>query len=146
VLKKGDVEFSEEFAKAKPLVVVGDYTSARFFESGVKPHVVIVDGRVERREFHRIDLAGYKLYRVVNPAGCITPEAAKTVVKAVEEGGGAVLVDGEEDLLALPAMHALPESGLLVYGQPGQGYVVVRGGPDTRKLVEQIIKEAMNRT
>ena len=37
-----------------------------------------------------------------------------------------VVVDGEEDLLVLVAVLYAPVGGLVVYGQPGEGVVVVR--------------------
>ena len=36
-----------------------------------------------------------------------------------------VLVNGEEDLLAIPAIIFAPEGSSLFYGQPGQGIVMV---------------------
>ncbi|MEM4303575.1 MAG: DUF359 domain-containing protein [Candidatus Caldarchaeum sp.] len=141
-LRYGDLRLDEEFAKAKPLVVVGDYTFGRFLSLGVKPDVVIVDMKVERREVGMPNIEGYVVRHVVNPAGSITPEAAAAVVETVKAGRGAVLVEGEEDLLALPALSALPDSGLLVYGQPRKGYVVVRGGERIWRLVKKIVEEA----
>ncbi len=138
----GDVKFDQKFARASPLVVVGDYSYSRFLEIGLRPHVVVVDMRVERRPIGQPNLEGYFLYRVKNPAGTITPEAAAAVVKAVKDGKGAVLVDGEEDLLALPALSALTEKGLLVYGQPGKGYVVVKRSEKILKMIKEIVAAA----
>ncbi|MCS6769442.1 MAG: DUF359 domain-containing protein, partial [Candidatus Caldarchaeum sp.] len=97
-LRRGDVGFDEELSKAHPLVVVGDYSFARLRMSGLKPHVVVVDARIERRVAGEPRLNNYSVVRVRNPAGCITPEAAAAVVEAVNKRHGAVLVEGEEDL------------------------------------------------
>jgi uncharacterized protein (UPF0218 family) len=43
--------------------------------------------------------------------------------------GAVLVVDGEEDLAALPALLAIPAGGVVVYGQPGEG--MVRAEPDT---------------
>ena len=138
----GDIGYSREFADARPLVVVGDYTFAYLVKAGLRPSVVVLDAKVERREVYLPSLEGYSVVRVKNTPGTISPEAAKAVIEAVEKGGVAVVVDGEEDLLALPAMHVLPETGVLVYGQPKVGYVVVRGGEEARRKVVEIVAEA----
>ncbi|MEM2052127.1 MAG: DUF359 domain-containing protein, partial [Candidatus Caldarchaeum sp.] len=101
-----------------------------------------VDMKVERRHVGVPNLQGYAVRRITNPAGTITPEAAAAVVETVRAGHGALLVEGEEDLLALPALSVLPDTGLLVYGQPGQGYVVVRGGEPAWRLVRDIVEQA----
>jgi uncharacterized protein (UPF0218 family) len=36
-----------------------------------------------------------------------------------------VVVDGEEDLATLPALVAAPTGASIVYGQPGEGMVLV---------------------
>ncbi|MEM4417465.1 MAG: DUF359 domain-containing protein, partial [Nitrososphaerota archaeon] len=72
---------------------------------------------------------------------------AETVVKAYMSGRPTVvLVDGEEDLLALPLLYHLRERDVLLYGQPGRGCVIVRGGGDVKKLVEDVVGEASSRT
>ncbi|MEM2044341.1 MAG: GTP-dependent dephospho-CoA kinase family protein [Candidatus Caldarchaeum sp.] len=141
-LRTGELGRDEEVARANPLVVVGDYSYQRLRAAGIKPHVVVVDTRVERRDAGKPSLEGYLVVHVKNPAGSITREAAQAVVKAVENRSGAVLVEGEEDLLALPAVWALPSGGVVVYGQPGAGYVVVKGCEEARRGVVEVIEAA----
>jgi len=141
-LRHGDLDYSPELADAKPLVVVGDYTYKRMIEANLRPDVVVVDARVMRNSAEIPKLEGYEVTRVRNMAGVIEPEAAEAVINAVSRGRGAVFVEGEEDLLALPAIHALPEGGVVVYGQPRQGYVVVKASTKVKKLVEEIISMA----
>ncbi|MCS6784030.1 MAG: DUF359 domain-containing protein [Candidatus Caldarchaeum sp.] len=141
-LRKGNVTYDETLAKALPLVVVGDYSFRKLLAIGVRPHVVVVDGKIERREAFGPDLSGYKVEKVSNAPGTIQPDAAKAVVAAVVRGDGAVLVDGEEDLLALPAMYVLPPRGVLIYGQPKVGYVVVRPSDEIRKRVVEVLNMA----
>ncbi|MEM2036875.1 MAG: DUF359 domain-containing protein, partial [Candidatus Caldarchaeum sp.] len=99
--------------------------------------------KIERGVVGTPDLAGYSIVKVRNQAGMVEPEAAAAVVEAIMKRGGAVLVDGEEDLLALPAMYALPNGGLLIYGQPKVGYVVVRGSEEVRRKVVEIVNRAI---
>ncbi|MCS7137332.1 MAG: GTP-dependent dephospho-CoA kinase family protein [Candidatus Caldarchaeum sp.] len=138
-LRVGDIKYDEELAHAKPLVVVGDYSYAKMLEVGLRPHVVVVDAKIERIPSKEPRLRGYEVVRVRNEPGTIQPDAALAVVRAVQKGEGAVVVDGEEDLLTLPAIHALPEGGVVVYGQPRTGYVIVRQSEANKKLVETIV-------
>ncbi len=138
-LHHGNVSYSREFADAKPLVVVGDYTFTLLVKAGVRPSVAVLDAKIERGTVGLPPLEGYRVVKVQNNPGTISPEAAEAVTEAVRTGNVAVVVEGEEDLLALPAVYALPETGILVYGQPKVGYVVVRGGEEARKKVLEII-------
>jgi uncharacterized protein (UPF0218 family) len=52
-----------------------------------------------------------------------------------------IFVDGEEDLLAIPAILESPDNAFIVYGQPSQGLVVVTASSVTKHEV----KEMMNR-
>jgi uncharacterized protein (UPF0218 family) len=135
----GHVSYSRELAEAKPLVVVGDYTFTLLVKAGVRPSVAVLDAKIERGTVGLPPLEGYRIVKVRNNPGTISPEAAEAVTEAVRTGNVAVVVEGEEDLLALPAIYALPETGVLVYGQPKVGYVVVRGGEEARRKVVEIV-------
>ncbi|MEM1944827.1 MAG: DUF359 domain-containing protein, partial [Nitrososphaerota archaeon] len=86
------------------VIAVGDVTASMLLDSGVKPNVMVVDDRVERRSYTHPSPEGYAVIKVSNRAGSIAPEAAYAIAGAIERGVNVVvLVDGEEDLLALPA-------------------------------------------
>lgn len=141
-LYRGDVKYDKLLASAKPLVAVGDYTYSRLVKAGLKPNVVVIDAKIERKATALPSLEGYDVVRVVNKPGMIYPEAAHAVVQAVRAGAGCIVVEGEEDLLALPAILALPNTGVVVYGQPGTGYVVVKAGEEVRRKVLEIVEIA----
>ncbi|MDJ0269426.1 MAG: GTP-dependent dephospho-CoA kinase family protein [Aigarchaeota archaeon] len=147
----GDLESSskraaEEIKRSKPtmVVAVGDVTSSSLVNHGVKPDVIIIDGRYERRVFGgKHELGGYEVRNVKNPAGVIIPEAAEAVMDAVEARRSvAILVDGEEDLLALPAILALSDGGVLAYGQPKKGCVLVWASEKTREKARELLARA----
>ena len=52
-----------------------------------------------------------------------------------------ILVDGEEDLLALPAIFLAPINSLVLYGQPNQGFVLVKITDTVRLIAMKILKE-----
>jgi uncharacterized protein (UPF0218 family) len=111
------------------IISVGDYVTLRLLEAGIRPWAAVVDCRSQRRgdeESCRRILAALDapVERVANPPGSIRPEAAAAVGRAAREGG-VVLVEGEEDLLALVAIVAAPQGCVAVYGYPGVASLVV---------------------
>ena len=80
---------------------------------------------------------------VSNPAGCIAPEAASRIFEAVEGSSCvALVVEGEEDLLALPAVLACSEGGAVAYGQPKTGCVVIIVDERAKAKVLDILRRA----
>ncbi|MFC6769315.1 DUF359 domain-containing protein, partial [Natrinema soli] len=51
-----------------------------------------------------------------------------------------ILVDGEEDLVALPAIVAAPEGASVVYGQPDEGMVHVNVTDDHRTEMRDLLE------
>ena len=151
VLYVGDVSSSSQQAirailasKANPVITVGDVTTSNFIKQGLRPKTAIVDNRFERMRFEEsIDFHGYEVVNISNPAGCILPEAAAAVFSAVQSSSAYVLVvDGEEDLLTLPAVLACSEGGAVAYGQPRSGCVVIFVDNNVKTKVQTILQKA----
>lgn len=127
---------------AKQVITVGDATTERLVGFGIMPDVAVIDGRERRSK--RSYPANYqaKELRCKNPAGTISKEAVGILRDALKTLPPVrVLVDGEEDLLALPAFAMAPEGSAVMYGQPLEGLVVVK---ITRAKQEQA-KDLMDR-
>jgi len=109
----------------------------------VKVSLYMADGKVEREAFQPPNVPAGKTLKVRNPAGTISLEALEAVKEALK-GGEAVLllVEGEEDLLALAAIAYAPEGSLVFYGQPGEGLVAVKVNGEKREKALSVI-EAM---
>ena len=113
--------------KPPVVVAVGDTVSRNLHEYGVPARLLITDNRRRRRRVKPMVFLGRSVMRVRNPAGVITEEAVAAVRKALEGSAQVhVVVDGEEDLLVLVAVLYAAEGGLVVYGQPDEGLVIVR--------------------
>lgn len=115
-------------AEAPAVVVgVGDRVSRNLVAYGVDARLLVTDNVCRRRRVAPAVFGGWRVVPVRNPAGVITDEAVVAVRSALEGSGRVhVVVDGEEDLLVLVAVVYAPVGGLVVYGQPGEGLVVVR--------------------
>jgi len=111
-----------------PVIAVGDVVTYHLVEAGRIPDVAVLDGYTERTPVDEEVGAGTGEYRtrvaVLNPAATLTAEALDALTAAIADPNPvAIDVDGEEDLIALPAIVAAPAGASVVYGQPGEGMV-----------------------
>ncbi|MHC3438513.1 GTP-dependent dephospho-CoA kinase family protein [Natrialbaceae archaeon A-gly3] len=127
-----------------PLITVGDVVTYHVLEADREPDVALVDGRTKREavdaEIHEAvtTCAGLE---VENPPATITEAALEAFLEALEaEEPTTILVDGEEDLLALPAIVAAPAGASVVYGQPDEGMVHVRVDEEIREEVRRLLE------
>ena len=127
-----------------PLVIaVGDYTSAKLREHGVRVNIYIIDGRIERRSCQIFDTSGLRVIQCVNDPGTICPEAASKLHELLREPNikdTVLLVRGEEDLLTLAAIISAPEGSAIIYGQPGVGSVYVKVDKALKRKALEIIE------
>jgi hypothetical protein len=121
-----------------PLVAVGDVVTAHLVRAGRIPDVAVIDGRTEREAVSPATEEALESLppgtEVVNPAGELTEALLRALREALVAADTRVVdVDGEEDLATLPAVVAAPDGAGVVYGQPGEGMVLVRVTPETRQ-------------
>jgi uncharacterized protein (UPF0218 family) len=107
------------------ITAVGDVVSRETLVAGITVNLRILDHISMRRPTAAFNLKVSKTYRVKNPAGVITLEAWETIKKAMKDNEALIVVEGEEDLLALPCIVESPDNCLVLYGQPSKGLVVV---------------------
>jgi len=127
-----------------PVITVGDVVTYHFLKANHAPDVAFVDERTKRQQVDdeiRETVAAETNLEAVNPPA----EISADVVRALFEGLDAdepttVLVDGEEDLVALPAIAAAPEGASVVYGQPDEGMVHVVVTDDARAKVRDLLE------
>jgi GTP-dependent dephospho-CoA kinase len=131
--------------KPSKLTTVGDVVSRETLAAGIQVGLRIVDQMTLRKKINPIEIKAERTYRVKNPAGVITMEAWDTIKQALKEREALILVDGEEDLLAIPAVLESPDNALVVYGQPSEGLVVVTASAEkkseVRKIMNRMTKE-----
>jgi uncharacterized protein (UPF0218 family) len=116
------------------IVCVGDVVSESCLKlSNLVKNITLVYDKSTRRYHLTKDITpqvikkGYKLYRLVNPAGTITYNAFYNLCQIIRRGGkNAVLVLGEEDMLALVAIQCSPIGYSVLFGVPDKGVAVVK--------------------
>ncbi|MGB0652144.1 MAG: GTP-dependent dephospho-CoA kinase family protein [Thermoplasmatota archaeon] len=145
-------ELAEHLAEcpAAPLVAVGDVVSLTLKELGLTPRLFICDYKTQRGEdderFRReLGSWGDHEIRVSNPPAVVTREGWDAVADALARPPPActrVVVEGEEDLLALPCFLLAPLGAIVLYGAPGRGVVPVDVDAALKERVTGIV-EAM---
>ena len=113
-----------------PLIAVGDQCAFDLIASGIFPDVLIFDFKIKRVEIPKEMKAAFAPHAknalmVLSAPGQITDELVHAVSEVLRLRKGAIFVVGEDDLSALLVM-ANAKGGTLVYGQPGEGAVVVK--------------------
>jgi uncharacterized protein (UPF0218 family) len=113
-------------AAGTPIIAVGDVVTDHLLSVTV-PHVASVDGLTKRTALDEsVDLSPFDhRIDVENPAATLTEPLLKALSEALDADGATVIVvDGEEDLVAVPAIVAAPSGASVVYGQPDEGMVL----------------------
>jgi uncharacterized protein (UPF0218 family) len=122
------------------VVAVGDYVTRLLASAGVEPWVAVFDCAERRSPSRCPSLPGYRVVETRNPRSTITWEAVEALRLAMREGHVAVRVDGEEDLLALPAALLAPQNSYIVYGLPAERAAAVARADRCYKLfVERLL-------
>lgn len=124
------------------ITTVGDATTDRVFTAGIIPDVQIVDGK-SMRKVRPLPGGSYEAeMKVVNDPGMISEQAMSVMVECYRgDRSTRIIVDGEEDLLALPAINLSPIGAIVLYGQPKEGIVMVEVNSKVKRKVQTILKE-----
>jgi len=137
-------EVFEKVSKAlggRKLITVGDVVTYNAIRHGLRPWAAIVDGRAMRKPFKGPPSSpGWKrIFRLVNQPGTISGDAWGVVGEAIRTGHSLVLVEGEEDLLAIVAVLCAPEGSVVLYGQPGEGAVLIEVNRAVKKAFRELV-------
>ncbi|NPA48294.1 MAG: DUF359 domain-containing protein [Thermococci archaeon] len=133
--------------KSAPAVItVGDVVTENTMKAGITPDLAIYDGRTKRKEheFEPEKDDNTILIDIVNPPGTITYQLLTAVRDALREhkkrGRNVYIrVHGEEDLAAIPAVIYAPYGGVVLYGQPDEGVVLIRVTPECKRRCAKIL-------
>jgi hypothetical protein len=130
--------------RGERLIVVGDITLKNILDLGIKPDLAILDFKTERGKGEEVKLKG-RVVEVKNPAGMISGELWESIHEGVERSGTIILVEGEEDLAVLPCVLEADWDTVILYGQPGEGIVLVRVNEDKKLEAGMILKVLLNK-
>src|SRR3989344_7095385 len=136
------LEEIKQLSHGHKLVAVGDVCVLALLGLGIFPHVAVFDFRYMRRaldlEKRKILMRMYpKPWAFKNPRGTVSNALIKKVPEILKRGG-AVKIDGEEDLTALAFMKYAPADTHVIYGQPHEGIVLVRKDKKLDKILRKV--------
>ncbi|WP_336021676.1 GTP-dependent dephospho-CoA kinase family protein [Halobellus salinisoli] len=129
----------------EPIIAVGDVVTYHLRRAGHAPSVAVVDGKTKREAVDaeiREALADPEHRRdVENPPGAISKALLAALAAAVAAAEPTtIVVDGEEDLAALPAVLVAPLGATVVYGQPDEGMVRVAVTEESKAEMRSLIE------
>ena len=127
-------------SKPTRLILVGDSVSRETTRAGITPDVMVIDYLEKRQRATAYAHPHTRVITAKNAAGRIEPNARMAVERAIGGEADLVVIEGEEDLLAIVAVIAAPLGSLVVYGQPNEGVVLVRVSEEKKKEAEGILK------
>lgn len=128
------------------IVAVGDATVLKLSELHLHPHVSVYDLKTRREPLPRKKEEFFRTLHAerivcVNPAGYITPSLEKAAARCLKNAGPTKLfVIGEEDLATLVFLR-LARTGVVCYGQPKKGLVVVPVNADTKEKADALYRD-----
>lgn len=117
--------------KKQMIITVGDIATKTFLDAGIQPFLSIVDGKVGRRPYAEVVDRFKSVLPIKSGPGFISREAAEAIRNVFIHSlihpsiHHSLIIDGEEDLLVLPAIIHAPIGAVVYYGQPNEGLVEV---------------------
>ena len=135
-------ELSQYLSDSPFIITVGDAISENISKLDIIPNLQIIDLMEKRvpRDFPKLHWS--QKIELENKAGTLSTAAFSAIKKSLKtDEKTLILVDGEEDLFALPAIFLAPINSLVLYGQPNKGFVLVKVTDKTRLIAMKILKE-----
>ncbi|MDZ7729749.1 MAG: GTP-dependent dephospho-CoA kinase family protein [Natrialbaceae archaeon] len=130
---------------SRPIYAVGDVVTYHLLEAGHEPVVALIDGQTERTpvsEEISDRLTSNPWQEVTDPPATITESLIRALDAAIQLAEPTtILVDGEEDLAVLPLLLMAPDGATVIYGQPGDGMVVVTVTDEIRTQIRTLLEQ-----
>lgn len=151
------------------VITVGDVVTESLLSKDFSPHLSIIDNQTLRGQFKGRSFNNYEKYKTHNPQATIQffswkiihdiiDGIAKSIEnKRINNGKNQVNlkkfsstsknypiileVEGEEDLLVIPCVLEAPLQGLVLYGQPKEGIVLVTVTNNLKERIGSLVKE-----
>ncbi len=123
------------------IITVGDATTEKMLNFNLVPSVQIIDNYEKRACRKPISdmLVNTYLY-CNNPKGQITTQSINMITKSfISKTPVRIVVNGEEDLLTIPACIHAPSNSVVLYGQPNKGLVIVKVDRKIRNIAKFIL-------
>lgn len=136
-----------QLARTRRIISIGDICTLSLLAMGIRPHLAVFDFRYMRKKLDSglvsiLSLNFKDPRRYPNPPGTVSEKVMEDAKELLRDGGG-VLIDGEEDLLALIFIRSAGKGDLIIYGQPHEGLVVVEPDKEIKDRIGRWLASAM---
>jgi cytidyltransferase-like protein len=126
IIPSGEVKAALQQNRDNVVITVGDITTHTALVVGVRPALAVIDLQVERKPYQTLEdfkfPSNYSIVKLRSGPGFIAKSAIDAIVAwsaTLRARKRMVLVvDGEEDLLTLPAIIHAPVGSFVYYGSP----------------------------
>lgn len=124
---------------------VGDIVNKTLVEAGFTPDIQIIDFKTRRQDIQpNSDTETNKRFR--NDPGTLLKSTVVELNSSIrqfirDKVKQTIVIEGEEDLLTLPAILFAPLNAHIVYGQFEEGIVVVRVTEELKQKVTKIVNQ-----
>jgi uncharacterized protein (UPF0218 family)/phosphopantetheine adenylyltransferase len=133
------------------VISVGDIITQSMIKAQYQPTISIIDNKTRRQTLPLADRdrSQTTILKTQNKHGTINPLAAQTLHNALRTlnasplalSPSTIIIDGEEDLLALPAILLAPLGSIVLYGQYDVGVVVNEVTEEKKKEVRVLLQK-----
>jgi pantetheine-phosphate adenylyltransferase len=132
-------------------ITVGDMVAYSLIANNLIPSIKIVDYHSKKRELSqelKKKLDGNFHFKLNNKVGSLGFSAVKSIKKAVENfltknEFQRIFVNGEEDLLTLPAIAFSPLKSMVIYGHWQLGAIVVEVDEEKKEMALALMRKFM---
>ncbi|BDC19194.1 hypothetical protein HS5_20840 [Acidianus sp. HS-5] len=122
------------------IISVGDVVTQELLKNDKRIFLSVIDGKTKRNIKSSMKFSKY--ITVKNEPGIIRLSAMSYIKSALNSFSNSVIyVDGEEDLLVIPATLYGKEGDLIIYGQPNAGAVALEVCEATKWRVKDIFSK-----
>jgi len=139
-------EFLKKASKQESIIAVGDQVSSLLIDNNIHPRLIIIDYKTKRKEINKETRETIESYlpefsdKIENEPGIISFKSWDLIRKALDFPKARITVDGEEDLLAIPAIMLAETGTAIAYGQPDEGVVLVKVSGEIKQHVKKLLE------
>lgn len=151
IIKDDDINkesLNQEIGRAHKIITVGDTTTEKLVSLGYIPDISVVDGKEKRIKKHKIfEYPRDKILHFENKPGELDEQIIAEILQLTQsklESKIQFIIEGEEDLVALPFLMFSPDDWVICYGQPYHGLVIVHVNEDSRSRAKLIFNKVFN--
>lgn len=129
----------------RKMIAVGDMTSSELLKSGLRPDLIIVDGKVMRKRVES-PKTDFEEIKVKSAPATVSVELWAAIQNSLSSNSPKkIVVEGEEDLAVIPAVMLSADGTAVIYGQPNEGVVVILVSASIREKFGRFLYEYLVR-